>query len=115
MEHRLIDANNLGVGKANPDIFVCEEYAHGWNNALQAVVDAAPTIDPESLPVVRQLREELARVTAERDAAIKDLEQAIDVYRDDEGWDLLCRFCDGKSCREEKECVPKWRGPQKEE
>lgn len=32
-------------------------------------VKYAPTIDPEALPIVRQLREELARVTAERDAA----------------------------------------------
>ena len=68
MEQHLIDANNLGVGKANPGIFVCKEYAHGWNNALQAVVEAAPTVDPEALPIVRQLRAELARVTAERDA-----------------------------------------------
>ena len=67
-EQRLIDANNLGVGKANPGIFVCKEYAHGWNNALQAVVEAAPTIDHETLPIVRQLRADLARVTAERDA-----------------------------------------------
>lgn len=67
-ERRLIDASNLGVGKANPGIFVCKEYAHGWNNALQAVVEAAPTIDPETLPIVRQLRADLARVTAERDA-----------------------------------------------
>ena len=64
---------------------------------------------------IAELREELARVTAERDAAVKDLEQAIDIYRDDEGWDLLCRFCNGKSCREKKECVPKWRGLKKEE
>ena len=69
MEQHLIDANNLGVGKANPGIFVCKEYAHGWNNALQAVVEAAPTVDPEALPIVRQLRAELDRVTAERDAA----------------------------------------------
>ena len=68
MEKRLIDTNNLGVGKANPGIFVCKEYAHGWNNALQAVVEAAPTIDHETLPIVRQLRADLARVTAERDA-----------------------------------------------
>lgn len=31
--------------------------------------DAVKPIDPETLPIVRQLREELARVTAERDAA----------------------------------------------
>ena len=73
MEQRLIDANNLGMGKANPGIFVCKEYAHGWNNALQAVVEAAPTIDPETIPIVRQLRAELDRVTAERDAALREL------------------------------------------
>ena len=30
-------------------------------------------IDPETIPTVRQLREELARVTAERDAALREL------------------------------------------
>lgn len=37
--------------------------------ALVDEIDNQPTIDPESLPIVRQLREDLARVTAERDAA----------------------------------------------
>lgn len=37
--------------------------------ALMSEVQAMPTIDPEALPIVRQLREELERVTAERDAA----------------------------------------------
>lgn len=70
MEQRLIDANNLGVGKANPGIFVCKEYAHGWNNALQAVVEAAPTIDPETLPVVQKLRE-----------LVKDLEKQLSDWK----------------------------------
>lgn len=75
-EQRLIDANNLGVGKANPDAFECKDYVYGWNSALQAVTDTSPTIDPETLPIVRQLREELAKVTAERDAAVKDADDA---------------------------------------
>lgn len=29
------------------------------------------TIDPETLPIVRELREQLAKVTAERDAAMR--------------------------------------------
>lgn len=66
-EQRLIDANNLGVGKANPDAFERKDYAYGWNSALQAVTEASPTVDPESLLIVRQLREELARVKVERD------------------------------------------------
>jgi len=75
-EQRLIDVNNLGVGKANPDAFERKGYAYGWNSALQAVTEASPTIDPETLPIVRQLREELAKVTAERDAAVKDADDA---------------------------------------
>ena len=56
MEQRLIDANSLGVGKANPDAFERKDYAYGWNSALQAVTEASPTIDPETLPIVRELR-----------------------------------------------------------
>lgn len=40
---------------------------------LERRIEYAPTIDPEALPIVRQLREELARVTAERDAALREL------------------------------------------
>lgn len=64
---RLIDAHNLGVGRANPDAFKNREYANGWNNAIKAITEAAPAIDPETLPIVQQLRAELERVTAERD------------------------------------------------
>ena len=65
MEQRLIDANALredwlGNGE--------NEYVYDTNSFLSSL-DDAPTIDPESLPIVRQLREELGRVTAERDAA----------------------------------------------
>lgn len=38
----------------------------------------APTIDPETLPIVRELREKLERVTAERDAALKQLSDISD-------------------------------------
>ena len=43
----------------------------GLNIARSAIhnADAVKPIDPETLPIVRQLRAELARVTAERDAA----------------------------------------------
>lgn len=36
-------------------------------------IESAPTIDPETLPIVQDLREQLDKVTAERDAAIEDL------------------------------------------
>lgn len=119
-EQRLIDANNLGVGKANPDAFERKDYAYGWNSALQAVTEASPTIDPETLTVVRQLREELDRVTAERDAAVEQLH----------GYCFACKHYtpyhnDGlcATCKHERACFKpwdavdrwQWRGPQKEE
>lgn len=63
-EQRLIDATDL-IARGNASF-------GGVSDAvlLKKFVDAQPTIDPESLPVVRQLREELARVTAERDALL---------------------------------------------
>lgn len=90
---RLIDAHNLGVGRANPDAFKNREYANGWNNAIKAITEAAPTIDPESLPIVQQLRAELARVTEERDAAIADLKTICD-----------CDYCEGGCVSTEEEC-----------
>ena len=61
-EQRLIDANKI-------------LYHQAWESgsmepanegvALMSEVQAMPTIDPEALPIVRQLREELERVTAE--------------------------------------------------
>ena len=47
---RLIDAEALGIGKANPLVFDRQEYAHGWNCAIE-IIQNAPTID--AVPVVR--------------------------------------------------------------
>ena len=65
-EQRLIDANAFREDwlKSGEN-----EYVYDTNSFLSSI-DDAPTIDPESLPVVRQLREELARVTEERDALL---------------------------------------------
>lgn len=63
-EQRLIDANIL--------LDKCESlYMRGhilFHGVTARTIENAPTIDPETIPIVRQLREELARVTAERDA-----------------------------------------------
>ena len=63
-EQRLIDANKI-------------LYHQAWESgsmepanegvALMSEVQAMPTIDPEALPIVRQLREELALITHQRD------------------------------------------------
>lgn len=42
---RLIDADALGIGKANREIFDVRQYADGWNSAIE-IIDKAETIDP---------------------------------------------------------------------
>ena len=105
-EQRLIDATDL-IARGNASF-------GGVSDAvlLKKFVDAQPTIDPETMPIVRQLREELARVTAERDAAVSDLENIM-AYNSD-----TCQSCKNNQCYVRggtKPCLPKWRGPQKEE
>lgn len=85
-EPRLIDANvakksllsyysfvNENTSKSNytGETLMSYEVA----DMIEDCMDNAPTIDLETIPVVRQLREELARVTAERDGAVKDLKK----------------------------------------
>lgn len=36
-------------------------------------IESSPTIDPETLPIVQELREQLTKVTAERDALLKEV------------------------------------------
>lgn len=60
-EHRLIDANALRkYWLENGE----NEYVYDTNSFLTSL-DNAPTIDPEKLPVVRQLMEENARLRNE--------------------------------------------------
>lgn len=63
-EQRLIDANKL-LEKQECLYMRGNILFHG---VTAHSIENAPTIDPESLPIVQQLREELARVTAERNA-----------------------------------------------
>lgn len=106
-EVRLIDAN-----KIKP---VHVEY---YGKVVDwATIEYAPTIDPENIPIVRQLRNELARVTAERDAAIEDL-------RGDCGkcshFNVIYNGCTPDfDCPLLNKCLNidmwEWRGQQKEE
>ena len=103
-EQRLIDAISLKV------LFE-HEYRHNkqfkqssvykaWQGAIQLLYDQ-PTIDPETLPIVKQLREELARVTAERDAAVHDLEEINDCSycaNNCVSEDNFCEFCGVENC-----------------
>ena len=63
---------------------------------------------------IETLRADLARETAERDAAVSDLE-TIMAYG---GGNLdTCQFCKNSQCYARggtKLCLPEWRGPQEE-
>lgn len=63
-----LDAEVYGYVKT----WVCECSEFG-RQSVMAVEDISylPEIDPETLPIVRELREQLAKVTAERDAAMR--------------------------------------------
>lgn len=47
---RLINADALGIGSANRNVFNVPEYADGWNSAIE-IIKTAPTVD--AVPVVR--------------------------------------------------------------
>lgn len=113
-EQRLIDANALREDWLENGE---NEYVYDTNSFLSSL-DDAPTIDPENITVVRQLREELARVTAERDAAYSDFklieEECLCSVCDHQNEpDLFCADCKGSPYVATD--TFKWRGQQKEE
>lgn len=128
-EQRLIDANIMAEDESEAYISAqtsgkISPITQGLNSVvhrkIQQLIADTPTIDPESLPVVRKLRKELARVTAERDAAVEQLR----------GYCPACKnytenHCEGpcEDCKHEyyqyrsKKAMDnwEWRGPKKEE
>lgn len=106
-EPRLIDANKLN--KKKKYLFETRGLPFPKSEWFIKADDlfSAPSIDPETLPIVRQLREELARVKKERDAAVKQLSEVED-----------CDTCKNAKCAMRGgtgKCKWEWRGPQKEE
>lgn len=118
-EQRLIDANELyGVESLlNTDIVKNSKEASYIISQVLHDIQTIPTIDPETLPIVRQLREELEKVTAERDAAIKTIFEWSGCAECKQ-WDGENEWCK-KHDREADSCdgcdTPEWRGTQKEE
>lgn len=82
-----------------------------WSDAA-TMAREAPTIDPETLPIVRQLREELAEATAEREAAVEGLENYM--VQNVINGNAPCEICANARETPCEGCDPKWRGPQKE-
>lgn len=72
-EQRLINANKEVI-RAYEDI------PEPYSDVLISFLRGCETIDPESLPIVQQLRAELARVTAERDKIAQYELDACDEY-----------------------------------
>ena len=92
-EQRLIDANALREDWLENGE---NEYVYDTNSFLESL-DDAPTIDPEALPIVRQLRAELALITHQRD-----------VYKS--VFERITAHGDCNDCGKVKECqfAPKW-------
>lgn len=106
-EQRLIDSN-LDVSKY-VETWTCNCSDYGVQNVM-AVDDIStlPEIDPETLPIVRQLREELAKVTAERDALLKELAGECGLCANYENCKKYPAYCINGNMWE-------WCGLQKEE
>lgn len=70
-EQRLIDANKEVI-RAYEDI------PEPYSDVLISFLRGCEPIDPESLPIVQQLRAELERVKAERDAVTKSRAKLVE-------------------------------------
>lgn len=102
---RLIDADMIPnykldvLAKAGKMEVPCKFRIVHWKD-----IEAMPTIDPERLPVVQQLRAELEKVKAERDAAIRDIPKMC----------KTCRYgnspCDWCQYDPDEELNWEWRG-----
>lgn len=77
---------------------------------IEDCMDNTPTIDPETLPIVQELRKKLEQVTAERDAAVRDIERAL-AHGPGYNICLLCKKTQGSIQCKSTLCLPEWRGP----
>lgn len=115
VKQRLIDGDELyGIESLlNTDIIQNSPEASWLMAQVLYDIQASPTIDTETLPIVRQLRAELARVTEERNLAIHAVKKLIQedsnpcVFCSKAG--ILCSGMNPDFCESFE-----WRGPQKE-
>lgn len=103
--------NCIGCHQIHPD--------NGNCTAVGGFCTAVPAANCPLIPELRaeneKMRAELEQVKAERDAAVSDME-TIMAYG---GGNLdTCQYCKNGQCYVRggtKLCLPKWRGPQKED
>ncbi len=77
-EQRLVDVNHENIFRLDADTYPDRMYACGWNGMVH-VIEELPPIDPETLPIVRELR---ARI-AELENKLKECEPVIHAHWED--------------------------------
>ena len=117
-KQRLIDANMMAVEESEAYMSaqtsgkissVAKEIINVIHRKIQQLITDTPTVEPETLPIVRKLREELASVTAERDAAVNDINEILSLT---ELCPILCEWCKwSENC--DSLNTPEWRGTNK--
>lgn len=116
-EQRLIDANEAHKRLLSYYSFVNENtnksnytgetlMSYEVMDMIEDCIEGIQTVNPETLPIVQKLREELERVTAERDAAVKDINEILSLT---ELCPIQCEWCRwNEGCDSSK--TPEWRG-----
>lgn len=88
------------------------KYMEGFNDCIlrvRSMIHSAKTIDPESLPIVQELRAELAEIKAER-AELADFELSVceHLCTGDSGQNIpRCEWLVDGKCK-----LLEWRSPQ---
>lgn len=109
---RLIDANDLYNKFIDGESDTEQEKSA--NQLSRYLIRHAPTIDSETLPIVRRIREELKKAEKQRDAAIKELDEvsaAVDDLSDfiDEQIHPLVQYDIYTALRENADAISMWQ------
>lgn len=126
-KQRLIDANEVQKRLLSYYSFVNENtnksnytgetlMSYEVADMIKDCIEDTPTVDPETLPIVQKLRKELARVTAERDAAVKTIFEWAG-RPECKQWDRENEWCmkhDREADSSDGCNTPEWRGAKEE-
>jgi hypothetical protein len=78
---RLIDADKLPEHKFTRESAKGSDYMRGWNDAIDAIIDNAPTVEPQKIVIIPpELIEKLASNVVDVVGNI-DWEKAIEAYK----------------------------------
>lgn len=78
---RYINADNLAEHKFTRESAKSSDYMRGWNNAIDAIVDNEPTVEPQKIVIIPpELIEKLASCVVDIVGNI-DWDKAIEAYK----------------------------------